>query len=80
MHRSKRTSRKGISFKAPADSLEVMQVKQPGSVSINGVEIPSYQTFIEEILKLKWRIGKAIIALIACGAAILLIGIGLLLK
>lgn len=80
MRRLKITPRKGISFKAPADSLEVMQVKQPGSVSINGVEIPSYQTFIEGILKLKWRLDKAIIALIACGAAILLIGIGLLLK
>lgn len=80
MHRSKRTSRKGISFKAPADNLEVMQVKQPGSVSINGVEIPSYQRFMEEIIRLEQRLDRAIIALIACGAAILLIGIGLLLK
>ena len=80
MHRSKRTSRKGISFKAPADNLEVMQVKQPGSVSINGVEIPSYQRFMEEIIRLEQRLDRAMIALAACGAAILLIGIGLLLK
>lgn len=58
-----------IRFKV--DPLETMNVKQPTTISIDGVEVPSYQTVWSELQNLNGRL--ALYKLVTCIQGVLVI-------
>lgn len=62
------------------DALETMNTPQPDVISVNGVEVPSYQKVWKENMALHKRIGRILWIMLLEGAALFLIGLEQLLK
>ena len=54
--------------------------KVPGSIEINGIEIPSYQRFWEETRRIETRMDRCQKAIIIQGIAIIALSIALIAK
>lgn len=73
-----RNQKDGIRMKPEA--FETMNTLQPDVISVNGVEVPSYQKVWKENMALHKRIGRILWIMLLEGAALFLIGLEQLLK
>lgn len=67
-------------IKTIIDPVEIMQTKQPNTISIDGVEIPSNQYFWEKHGKMESKIESLKKISIIQGASIILIALSQLLR
>lgn len=61
-------------------TFETMNTPQPDVISVNGVEVPSYQKVWREYMVLHKRIGRILWIMLLEGTALFLIGLEQLLK
>lgn len=69
-----------MEVKKNADLVERMLKKQPPSIIIDGVEIPSYQCMWEKFCEVEIKLSRQRKAIMILGAAITLVALKLLLR